>query len=95
MPDETRRTVLGLDRDQLVESATQAGGVMFLSLLFDDELGELMQPRGVAVLVSLFVLMTLAAYGLHVLSGDRARNDKLPWPWSGKSRKDRDSRHGD
>ena len=87
-----RRTVMGLDRDRLVESATQAGGVMFLVLVFDEDLRELMQPRVVAVLVSMFVLMTLTAYGLHVLTGDFARNDKLPWPWSGKPNKDGQSK---
>lgn len=85
-----QRTVLGLDRDRLVDSATQMALVMFLVLAFDEDAAELLQPRVVAVLVSTFVLLTLTTYVLHVATRDVARNDKLPWP--GKSRKGRDSR---
>lgn len=71
--DPGKRLVFGLDRDRLVDSATTCGVVIVILMALAEMESSVLELRILAVVVSFFVLVTLAEYGFHVLTKDRFR----------------------
>lgn len=87
---ERHRRVFGLDRDRLADAATETAGGMFIVLLVSDSLGDRIEVRVIAVLVSFFVIVTLLSYCLHVWTKDRLRWQELQRLWRRTSKHEKD-----
>jgi hypothetical protein len=74
--DRSARTMLGLNRDRLAESAIWATATVVIGTLSVADLDRL-DLRMAVVLGCLLVLCTLGTYASHALTSDRLRDDQV------------------